>query len=368
MTHNQAKREYEIYRQTLMDFKAAHGGEVQINTGRFMLFGMGNREKLIYENGKLKTYPLGRVIRDFSPDDDYLLPADRHTAIFSKGREYEILENDEAVFIIDETGCHPVNGTEIPMTLPDFEEYSWPQVCRVLYTEILFNIIAGIPVPSYGHYRYGWYRDGALIAMCLMRFGHIGLIRDWIMSLDSPYDFNRGTHISEPDNLGEALYLISTVSDKNHHLVPKILKELSNFEVKNENGTYLDGVTDGANHPLYVTKWAKYGLRSLGLNDTYIIPDNIDDNYSELFWMDYTDADHPGEIITEEWPYLTWASDHYHHKLENCKISDKDFPLTWEDRPDFSPLTCPHTWHAAEALLYITSDDYPLKNAEKRSI
>ena len=357
----QAENRLRLYRETLSDFKATHGGVVQINADRFYLFGMGNREKLIYEDGKLKAYPLGRILFDFRPESDYILPADRRVVIFSGTKTYEIFENEEAVFIADGTVCRPVSGTEIKMSIPDFEEYPFPLICRVLYDEILFNITAGKPVPSYGHYRTAWYRDGAMVAMCLKKFGHIDLIRDWILNLDSPYDFNRGRHISEPDNLGEALYLISTVSDKNHPLVPAIIAELRKYEVSCDQGIYLDGVMDSAPHPLYITKWAKFGLRSLGLLDPYVIPADINDDYSELFWMDFMDADLPGENITDDWPYLTWASDHYHKKRENCRISDKDFPLTWEGRPSNAPLTCPHTWHSSEALLYLTSDDYPIK-------
>ena len=179
------------------------------------------------------------------------------------------------------------------------------------------------------------------------------------MGLGSPYDLNRGAHICEPDNLGQALYLISTVSDKNHPLVAVILEEMKKYEVKWTNGIYLDGVTDFAPHPLSITKWAKYGRKRLGLEDDYVIPNDINDDYSELFWMDYTDEDQAGENVTAQWPYLTWASDHYHKKRENCRISDRDFPLTWEGTPMSTPLTCPHTWHSAEALLYLTSEEYP---------
>jgi len=37
---------------------------------------------------------------------------------------------------------------------------------------------------------------------------------------------------TEADNPGQALFLLSLVSDKNHPLVPKILEALKRFEVK----------------------------------------------------------------------------------------------------------------------------------------
>ena len=360
MEYKEAKKKLDEYQSQLKDFRKIHG-EVKINTTRFFLFGMGDREKLIYESGSLKKYPLGEVIFDFKPDEDVILPSERSVVIISKGKEYEIVEDEYGVWINDGQKKSAVCGTDKQMTVPDFEEYPYPMICRVMYHEILFNIIAGRPTPSYGHYRTAWYRDGALIAMCLKKFGNLSLIENWVLNLDSPYDFNRGSHIKEPDNLGEAMYLISAVSDSNHPLVPRLLEELKKYEVKRSDGTYLDGVTDSESHPLYITKWAKYGLQALGLEDNYIIPTDIKDNYSELFWMDFNDADNPGENINELWPYLTWASNHYHKKLENCWISDRDFPLTWEGKPMSAPLTAPHTWHAAEALLYLTDSNYPAK-------
>jgi hypothetical protein len=82
---------------------------------------------------------------------------------------------------------------------------------------------------------------------------------------------------------------VSLVADKNHPLVEKVLKELPRFEVDNLGGKYLKGRSDFAFHPAYQTKWAKYGLRALGLPDGYVVP-RIDGSYSALFWMDYRDT------------------------------------------------------------------------------
>ena len=61
-----------------------------------------------------------------------------------------------------------------------------------------------------------------MIAECLRRTGNLGLIKDWILTLSEPFDSVAGDE-REPDNLGQALFLISLVSDKEHPLVGKIL-------------------------------------------------------------------------------------------------------------------------------------------------
>jgi hypothetical protein len=72
-------------------------------------------------------------------------------------------------------------------------------------------------------------------------------------------------------------------------------------------------------------------------------------------------------LADDRYPYLVWAGSHYAGKTAG-KLSDRDYPLTWEADasqakydgmkavgPEYVKVrTCaPHTWHAAEALLYL---------------
>lgn len=123
---------------------------------------------------------------------------------------------------------------------------------------------------------------------------------------------------------------------------------------------------------MYQTKWAKYGLRALGLADPYTIP-RVADSYSSLFWMDWREAHVPGHetIDRERYPYLGWATDHSQgQKLS--PISNRDYPLTWEieaSQADYAGMSIvdpvfvkrktsvPYTWHAAEVFLYLMQAD-----------
>jgi len=132
-----------------------------------------------------------------------------------------------------------------------------------------------------------------------------------------------------------------------------------------DNYPYLGWAVD---HPVYQTKWLKYGLRALGLPDPYTVP-QVKDSYSALVWWDYRDAYVPGNDARDRdnYPYLGWAVDHFHGE-KGSPISNRDYPLTWERHasqanyamldvldPVFvrEKIAAPHTWHAAEVFLYL---------------
>ncbi|WP_283625046.1 hypothetical protein [Clostridium butyricum] len=121
-----------------------------------------------------------------------------------------------------------------------------------------------------------------MASMVLEETGNVNLIKDWILNLKDPYDM-QNAGVKEADNLDQALYMISLVSDKNHTLVDEILDEAENIKVDN----YINGQFNFLERPIYTTKWLKYGLEKLNIEDNFLILD-IKDEYSNLFWMDYT--------------------------------------------------------------------------------
>lgn len=141
--------------------------------------------------------------------------------------------------------------------------------------------------------------------------------------------------------------------------------------MKGEGVVYVKGRSDFADHPVYQTKWAKFGLRALGLPDPYVIP-VVPDSYSSLFWMDYRDRHVVGVEAADRgfYPYLGWATDHF-QRVKKSPISDQDYPLTWEiqaSQADYRGMAAidpvfvkqktsvPHTWHAAEVFLYLLDE------------
>ena len=342
---------------------------------RFFLFGIGNRSKWIYRSGELKNALTGRVLRRWPLLRETIIPnAYRVELETTEGKRITVREDETGVFIQEDGQSLPLPGTQSPVKLPDFSRHPYSEVLKVLHQEILVNIVDSKPVPNFFVYTKPWRRDAAMMAMCLERTGNLSLIRDWVLGLDDPYDWNNGQSQGKPeseaDNLGQTLYLLSLFTDKNHPLVQKVLDELPKYEVRDEHGRYIRGRSDFQYVPVYQTKWLKFGLRALAIADPYTIP-MIQDNYSSLFWWNYKDKHIAKQAWTDDkYPYLGWARDHF-SGTRNSPLSNRDYPLTWEtqaSQADYAKLdildpiyvkqrtSAPHTWHAAEVFLYLLDE------------
>ncbi len=365
---NQASQVLADYNESLDRFREAFGGTRELPAVDFFLFGMGDRPKLIYRQGVLKNAITGEIVRQWEPVREIIIPPEYRVVLHTSDDALVQIREDSAGIWLQEDGkTTPVAEADAPVTLPSFEEYAYSDILRVLHQEILVNIVDGAPVPNLFVYDDPWYRDGAMAAMCLEETGNLPLLKEWIMGLREPYDYNNGGE-SEADNLGEALYLISLVADTTHPLVDSVLNEVEQYEVRDGYGTYMRGRTDIGQHPIYQTKWMKFGLEALSLEDPYYIP-LMQDTYSSLFWMDYRGRYLGGDDAddTRDYPYLGWATDHF-HRYRRSPIGDRAYPLTWEARAsqaDYSGMAAvdttyvgaeictPHTWHAAEVFLYL---------------
>jgi hypothetical protein len=328
----------------------------------FFLFGMGNRRKLLFKAGALYDALTGEMLRSWSPVHEQIIPSEFTVKWQSRdNRVYSIRE--------DETGvCLMVEGTRTyltgnPINLPDFKGTKESHALKVLLHEVLINVLDGKPLTNFLTQTTPMYRDAAVIAECLRRTGNLGLIKDWILGLNEPFDYARDGE-READNLGQALFLVSLVADKEHPLVGKVLEQAESFR----NTDYIDGRTDSGPHPVYQTKWMKYGLKCLGLPDPYQIPVSFDP-YSSVFWMDYKQAETKGPAFTEKLketsPHLAWAEAHFHGWTP--PVLSRNYPLSWEIQPEQRPpygmslisadflerrVATPHARHAAEMLLY----------------
>ena len=326
---------------------------------------MGNREKLIYINGALKNALTNKVLYKWDVAEEIIAPHIYTVAIKTNDQQYIFLVEDALGFrLVQKNSVRYLSKN--PVSLPDFQQYRYPSILKVLHQELLINVVNGKPLPNYFVYKKPWYRDSAMMAMVFKKTGNLALIKRWILNLRDPYDQNNG--VKEPDNLGQALYLISLVSDKSHPLVSVIQKELSSIEKSNWFNTkrWIEGYSDHALHPVYQTKWTKFGLTSLGLTDHYAIPQKKD-SYATLFWWQYKNLDSKNQptLREDDYPYLQWASNHYTQKPQGL-IGDQDYPLTWEAKASAANyadianlsakyveanLSAPHTWHGAEVFL-----------------
>lgn len=370
---NRAERldwEEAAYRQALARVRKEYGGVRKLPAIDFFLFGMGPRAKFVYRDGKLTNALSGALVRQWRVKAERIVPS-AYTVVLrtTDGGEVFLFEDEEAFWLEEPGKKQALSRGKVKLPpVTDYRGYgeSHQPVCRVLLQEVLVNVVDGKPVPNLFVYPKPWYRDAAMMAMVLEQTGNLHLIKDWVDGLRDPFDRNNGGE-TEADNPGQLLYLISLVSDRRSHpAIPAAVQALKRFE---KDG-HIAGRSDFALHPVYQTKWAKFGLESLGLNDPYTVP-RVRDSYATLFWWKDASDDLVKQpvIDSDDYPYLTWAGCHSSGGKKG-KLSDRDYPLTWEARasqarydgmrrvaPEYAEqkLCAPHTWHAAEAYLQLAA-------------
>lgn len=357
----------QAYRAQLAQLRQQHPNHQTLPQLTFFLFGMGDRLKLIYRSGRLLNALTGNIEEQWHVKTELIVPSEYLVQLeLDDGQLIQIREDEAGVWLL-QPNKRPklIPGTRSHVNLPRFDDKSLSAVLRVLHQEVLINVINGRPVPNFLAYFKPWYRDAASMAMVMQTTHNLALIQDWLMALRDPFDRNNA-NVTEADNLGQVLFLLSLVSDKSHPAVAVVLDSAKRFQKDN----YIIGLTDRAEHPVYQTKWLKYGLASLGLPDPYRIPQQYD-SYSSLVWWVYNGEHIAGKRFDEELrsrhPYLGWAEDHFYGET-NGALGNLDYPLSWAQQeinahyPGLTVLdqplvkkkvTFPHAWHAAEMFLLL---------------
>jgi hypothetical protein len=327
----------------------------------FHLFGMGSRRKFVYQKGVLSDALFGDVVHRWQVRSEKIEPGDYRVVLETDDGPVTLVEDEQAFWIEQKNERVALSSGRVH--LPDFKDHPRAPLLRKLHAELLANCLPWGPVPNLWIYPRPWYRDGAMMALAFERTGNLDAIRPWIEGLRQPFDRNN-SGMTEPDNLGQVLYLASLCGGTKLPVVDAVLKEIPNFTKDN----HLHGSTDFAPHPVYQTKWLKYGLQRLGLDDPYVIPE-VADSYSSLFWMDFKKVHVPHPRFDAnallKYPYLNWAEAHFYGDPPPERTSveiltrEKESSQVSYSRMGFlssnwvTELWCtPHTWHAVEIFLY----------------
>ncbi|GAB4027803.1 hypothetical protein [Spirosoma koreense] len=360
----------QAYQANLAQLRQVHRNHRELPNLKFFLFGMGDRLKLIYRNGRLLNALTGNIEEQWPVKREIIVPSEYLVQLTLADQQIIQIREDETGVWILQPNKRPrlIAGTRSRINLPRFAAKTFGPLLRVLHQEVLINVIDGRPMPNFLVYQKPWYRDAAQMAMVLRETANLHLVQDWLMALRDPFDRNNQL---EADNLGQVLFLVSLVADKNHPIVPVVLDSVRKFRREN----YITGITDGAEHPVYQTKWLKYGLKSLKLPDPYSIPKQYD-SYAGLVWWEYKSDPVGGERFDEATsrnsPFLTWAEDHFYSRSgapeNHGMVGSIDYPLSWQQRDldaHYPALTVldrelvkqkiafPHAWHAAEMFLLL---------------
>ncbi len=332
---------------------------------RFFLFGLGGRSKMIYHSGTLRRCADGEILWSGKVLEEQILAAEYKVRVRIPGGWTTVSEDGTGVTLTDERGISDVLSVS-PVNLPEFDGHPFRDAMRILHHDVLINIFDGKPVPNFFVYDKPWYRDGAMMAMVLARTGNISLITDWVRSLTDLYDRNN-VGVEESDNLGQLLYLLAITGNKDHPLIPFAVEEAKRRTVDG----VLTGQTDFSAHPVYQTKWLKYGMEALGLDTGFIRVPGVPDDYGGLFWMDGHREPYDGAYC-ERYPYLSWSRAHtagfamdtaHLDMLKNpaypisyeTEASQADYEALRPFLPDYADArtAAPHTWHASEMFLYL---------------
>ncbi|GAB4049891.1 hypothetical protein [Spirosoma litoris] len=361
-----------MYQQNLAKLRQQYPNRRELPDLKFFLFGMGDRLKLIYRKGRLLNALTGNIEEQWHVKEEIIVPSEYLVQLTLADRQIIQIREDETGVWLLQTGKRPrlIPGTRSRLLLPHFADHPYGPILRVLHQEVLINVINGRPTPNFLVYLKPWYRDAALMAMVMRETNNLSLINDWIMAIRDPFDRNN-YGISEADNLGEVLFLTSLVADKSHPVVQTVRDSVRKFQ----KDTYIIGKTDNAEHPVFQTNWLKYGLKSLGLPDPYVLPKQYD-SYASLCWWNLTNEPvtptKSDERLAANRPYLAWAEDHFYNRPgvseKRAIVGSLDYPLSWEQQSSLAhypgltvldkefvkqKLAFPHAWHAAEMFLLL---------------
>lgn len=301
---------------------------------KFFIFGMGLREKLILtekENGKyqLINYSNNKKIILDDLTNVKIIPEDYKVECTNINKEkIIILENEKGIYIIEKNKTTTISDRKI--NIPNFEKYKKSKELKILFQEVMVNVTTKGPTPNFIAYPTPWYRDAAIVTMVLEKTDNLSEIIDWINNIETMYDENNGS--KEPDNLGEVLYLLSFSTVDKSAIINKILKEAQEIS---KDKDYISGITDGELHPVYQTKWLKFGMEKLGIDSSkYIIP-NILDSYGDLTYFYQKNKTNSNKLnekfFDKRWPYLYYARLNFYDKVIN--YNEGKYPLSSEWEP-----------------------------------
>ena len=144
-----------------------------IKSPAFMLFGMGHRRKLVYlRGGLLLDAQTCEPVQKWEIQCERFEPESYTVSLEIRGgAQVRIIEDETAVWI-EEHGDRREVTRGSTLHLPRFDEHRHGPLLRALHAELLVNIMPFGPVPNLWVYPRPWYRDAAMMLMCLMNEAH----------------------------------------------------------------------------------------------------------------------------------------------------------------------------------------------------
>lgn len=361
------EKKFETYEKQLKDMKNSFSvraySEVDEPIGIFY-FGMADRTKILYKNGKLINIKTKEIIKEFEYTDELIVPNEYTVVLKNNNTIYKIVENEKGIYLYTDGKEEVIVNGNKPINLPEFDDYKYSEILKVLHQEILFNIDGDTPKPNIFGYSSAWYRDSMLATMVLEETNNTSLFENWVRSINKIYDNSRDKNINEADNLGELLYIIGAVGVDRPDLINDILIEID--RLKDEDKT-IGGMVDGIFQKYYPSVLAIYGAEKNNIKLDLNIPKK-DDGYAKLTWY-YPPIESHMEQVSSFYPYINWAFYHYAN-YGLLYVLDEIYPLSYEGGNTEEPgkvenecfvseyycnknLYISHMWTASEIFLML---------------
>ena len=147
-TQAKAEKALQTYRDNLLILRKEHSVVRTLPNITFMLFGMGDRLKMMYKSGNLVNAKTGKVLRRWKVKTAIIVPSEYLVHLeLENDKSVDIQENTQGVYIYE-------NGMQIIMaesflSLPNFSDKKFGPILRVLHHEVLMNVDEGVPVPNF---------------------------------------------------------------------------------------------------------------------------------------------------------------------------------------------------------------------------
>jgi|GEM_PF-2048623 len=173
----------QLYRQNLVQLRQQYPTPDSLPDLTFFLFGMGNRMKLIYRNGRLLNARTGHiewqweVEREIIVPSEYAVQLDLHAEPGAPPRSVQIREDETGVWLL-QTGKRPqlLRGTRHRLTLPRYANNPNGPVLRVLLQEVLMNVMDGKPLSNFLVYDQPILQDASRMLTVLQMTGNDALM------------------------------------------------------------------------------------------------------------------------------------------------------------------------------------------------
>lgn len=173
----------QTYRQNLTRLRLQYPTTDSLPDLNFLLFGMGNRMKLIYRNGRLLNARTGNIEWQWDVQREIIVPSEYTVQLSLRAepgalsRSVQIREDETGVWIL-QTGKRPrlLRGTRSLLSLPRFGDSPNGPVLRVLLQEVLMNVMDGKPLTNFFVYNRPDARAASSIVTVLQMTGNDRLV------------------------------------------------------------------------------------------------------------------------------------------------------------------------------------------------